>query len=201
MYTNPFFPSPDWHLEHGILPSVIVSNISVGQQHLPEEVHEHMRDHSCQICALDLPVKTTTQIISTRKMSINQLVLAIFSTPHQNFPEQRSTQYDPDVDILKDSFLQAQNRFLLTGRECDKLEATRKNKSYDAPKEPLVKSTSTITAVTDIVEHILDSLESGATLCVAYLFLSRFECLNHQLILEKPRTFGVDGSELACFKS
>ncbi|KAG8264231.1 hypothetical protein J6590_014517 [Homalodisca vitripennis] len=35
-YTNPFFPSPDWHLEHGILPSVTVPNLSVGQQHLPE---------------------------------------------------------------------------------------------------------------------------------------------------------------------
>ncbi|KAG8295344.1 hypothetical protein J6590_082060 [Homalodisca vitripennis] len=102
-----------------------------------------------------------------------------------------STAQDKDLssmtqmlDILNTSSLQAQNRFLVTGKECDKLEASRKNKSYDAPEEPLVKS-----------------LESGATLCVAYLFLSRFDCLNHKLILEKPRTFGVDGSELACFKS
>ncbi|KAG8304298.1 hypothetical protein J6590_090181 [Homalodisca vitripennis] len=39
-YTNPFFPSPDWHLEHGILPSVTVPNLSVGQQHLPEVVQK-----------------------------------------------------------------------------------------------------------------------------------------------------------------
>ncbi|XP_046686909.1 uncharacterized protein LOC124372553 [Homalodisca vitripennis] len=61
---------------------------------------------------------------------------------------------------------------------------------------------STITAVADIVEHILDSLEAGNTVCAAFLDLSKaFDCLDHQLILEKLRTFGIVGSALAWFGS
>ncbi|XP_046663046.1 uncharacterized protein LOC124355939 [Homalodisca vitripennis] len=132
-------------------------------------IHEHISDHSGQLCTLDIPAKTKTEPILTRRQVSDQnlsqlktllaeeswvnvyqtadvseslsnlvrtLTLALdASCPYKKSrskrPRLRSFQYDPDVDVLKASFLQAQNRFLLTGRECDKLEANRRKKSYD----------------------------------------------------------------------
>uniref|UniRef100_A0A1B6LUT5 Reverse transcriptase domain-containing protein n=1 Tax=Graphocephala atropunctata TaxID=36148 RepID=A0A1B6LUT5_9HEMI len=61
---------------------------------------------------------------------------------------------------------------------------------------------STITAVAEIVEHVVDSLETGKTVGGAFLDLSKaFDCLDHQLILKKLETFGIVGVAQAWFRS
>lgn len=61
---------------------------------------------------------------------------------------------------------------------------------------------STITAIAEIVEHILDNLEAGNTVGGTFLDLSKaFDCLDHGLILTKLEAFGIGGSAHEWFRN
>lgn len=61
---------------------------------------------------------------------------------------------------------------------------------------------STITALGEIIEHIIDSLDSGNTIVATSLDLSKaFDCLDHSLMLNKLKLLGIDGTAHTWFSS
>ncbi|KAG8267360.1 hypothetical protein J6590_108680 [Homalodisca vitripennis] len=64
------------------------------------------------------------------------------------------------------------------------------------------KGRSTLTAIMDLVEFIIDNLEEGNTITSIFLDLSKaFDCLGHNLILAKLQSLGIQQSALKWFES
>lgn len=61
---------------------------------------------------------------------------------------------------------------------------------------------STITALADLVEHIIDNIEEKNTVTSTFLDLSKaFDCLDHQLVMAKISSLGIKETALKWFKS
>lgn len=64
------------------------------------------------------------------------------------------------------------------------------------------KGKSTTTAIADLLEYIVENIESGNTISSVYLDLSKaFDCLGHDLVLSKLKTLGVTETALKWFRS
>lgn len=65
-----------------------------------------------------------------------------------------------------------------------------------------ISGKSTITALVDLVENIIDNIEAGNTVNSIFLDLSKaFDCLNHNLLLEKLASLGIRSTPLKWFRS
>lgn len=61
---------------------------------------------------------------------------------------------------------------------------------------------STTSALTDLVEHIIDNLDEGSTVTSVFLDLSKaFDCLGHNLIIDKIKSLGFEGTPVRWFDS
>ncbi|XP_046662871.1 uncharacterized protein LOC124355759 [Homalodisca vitripennis] len=64
------------------------------------------------------------------------------------------------------------------------------------------KNKSTTTAITQLVESIIDKLEEGCIATSIFLDFSKaFDCLEHGLVIEKLRSLGIEDKEADWFKS
>ncbi|MFU7503053.1 MAG: reverse transcriptase domain-containing protein [Candidatus Tisiphia sp.] len=82
------------------------------------------------------------------------------------------------------------------------LEYLRENKLLTDRQHGFIAGKSTITAIVDLVEYIIDNLETGNTITSLYLDLSKaFDCLGHDLILTKLQNLGIQQTALKWFAS
>lgn len=65
-----------------------------------------------------------------------------------------------------------------------------------------LKGKSTTTALTQLIENVIDKLEEGSAVTSLYLDFSKaFDCLNHDCLLSKLQALGVTGTALSWFES
>lgn len=65
-----------------------------------------------------------------------------------------------------------------------------------------VPGKSTSTALSELVEYIIDKLEDGCSISNVFLDLSKaFDCLSHNMIISKIRALGVKGTAIKWFES
>lgn len=82
------------------------------------------------------------------------------------------------------------------------LDHLRHHNILTSRQHGFMKNRSTTTAITQLVELILDELEQGSAVTSILLDFSKaFDCLDHNLIIKKLTTLGVTGNELNWFTS
>uniref|UniRef100_A0A1B6IB92 Reverse transcriptase domain-containing protein n=1 Tax=Homalodisca liturata TaxID=320908 RepID=A0A1B6IB92_9HEMI len=65
-----------------------------------------------------------------------------------------------------------------------------------------IKGRSTMTAIVDLFEHIVDNIEAGNNVVGVQLDLSKaFDCLSHDLIIRKLFHLGIQGTALSWFSA
>ena len=61
---------------------------------------------------------------------------------------------------------------------------------------------STLSALIDYIEHILENLDEGYNIVGAFLDLTKaFDSVDHKILLEKLKRYGINGKELSWIKS
>lgn len=75
------------------------------------------------------------------------------------------------------------------------------NNLYPPSQHGFIAKRSTITALIELVEFVIDKLETGNTVSTTFLDLSKaFDCLNHQHIIMKLKALGIRDVALHWFK-
>uniref|UniRef100_A0A1B6FIE1 Reverse transcriptase domain-containing protein n=1 Tax=Cuerna arida TaxID=1464854 RepID=A0A1B6FIE1_9HEMI len=65
-----------------------------------------------------------------------------------------------------------------------------------------LKGRSTVTAIIQLIEHVIDQIESGKTVTSLFLDFSKaFDCLDHDLLLRKLCNLGINGISGNWFRS
>lgn len=65
-----------------------------------------------------------------------------------------------------------------------------------------LKGRSTVTAITQLIEHVIDQIETGKTVTSLFLDFSKaFDCLDHDLLLKKLQNLGINGISGNWFQS
>lgn len=76
------------------------------------------------------------------------------------------------------------------------------NNILSTQQHGFLKGRSTITALTSLVEHIIDQIEEGASVTGFLLDFSKaFDTLDHSLLLNKMKTMGIKGNAAKWFSS
>lgn len=82
------------------------------------------------------------------------------------------------------------------------LEHLQRHNLLTPKQHGFIRNRSTTTAVTQLIESIIDNLEQGYIATTILLDFSKaFDCLDHKLIIKKLQNLGINGRELKWFDS